>query len=222
MLCIDITSYGVFCRYYLHTIQQKPKINRFKDSSLGTTTFADDEKTNQSQQNTNNKSNKFKQNEQNNQNQTSQQTETSVDTISDQKYQKFQQFYQGLLQQYKITAVSLILCMINVTINTIYHNQNYKLTWIFMIDIMLTVTVNFLAFHDSQELILKYINICRDKAAQFSVICVDIICCMFCVNREDSSSHDDRDSENSHDHDYSNKYNDTTGESTALTRDKQT
>ena len=123
--------------------------------------------------------------------------------------------YSGLLYQFRITVITIVVCIIDLVLNTIF--QDYNLLWIFMIDVMINVSLNFIVYSDSRHFVKQsfkaIVGVCRDKSS----FLIDVCCCMayHIPNDNDNDSQRDK-SGHTRTHTDSN-VTDTSGQTSTMT-----
>ena len=84
--------------------------------------------------------------------------------------------YNGLIRQFRITLLAIMVCAIDLVSNTIW--MDYNMLWLFMIDCCAVVILNFIAFRDSQYFIMHLFQISAKFGCESCTYLIDVCCCM--------------------------------------------
>lgn len=89
---------------------------------------------------------------------------------------KLKLVYKGLIRQFRVTLLAIAVCAFDLLVNTIW--MDYNMLWLFMFDSCAVVVLNFLAFRDSQYLIMDMFEWCKNVGCESCSLFIDVCCCM--------------------------------------------
>ena len=100
---------------------------------------------------------------------------------------RLEQAFRSFVEQFWITLIAIIFCLIDTIISFLF--QNYNILWLFMIECMIVITINFLTFRDSNQFLYK---MCKDSKYCFQKSMGDCfeVCCLLGININTNNTED--------------------------------